>query len=73
MFDHIFGNYLVDNGQLSKEQLENVIRREGELKVSTEAAARKARLLTDEQIKEIRTQQALQDDPLLVIALEKGS
>ena len=72
MFDHIFGNYLVDNGQLSKEQLENVIRREGELKVSTEAAARKARLLTDEQIKEIRTQQALQDDPLLVIALEKG-
>ncbi len=72
MFDHIFGNYLVDKGQLTKEQLEDVICLESQLKITSEVAARSTRLLTDSQIKEIRMQQHNQDDPLLDIAREKG-
>ena len=72
MFDQIFGNYLVETGRISKEQLSEVIEREREARVKLGLIAVAEKLMTQEQADEINHVQSLIDRRFGDIAVERG-
>ena len=72
MFDQIFGNYLVNVGRLSKEQLAEVIEFESTTRVKLGLIAVAEKLMTQEQADEVNHLQAIMDKRFGDIAVEKG-
>lgn len=72
MFDQIFGNYLVHAGQLSKEQLAEVIAHEKTVRVKLGLIAVAEKLMTQQQADEVNRLQAIMDKRFGDIAVEKG-
>ncbi len=72
MFDQIFGNYLVQTGKLTKEQLEEVIKYESSVRVKLGTIAVAEKLMTDKQAEEVNQLQAVMDKRFGDIAVEKG-
>ena len=72
MFDQIFGNFLVETGKITKEQLADVIAYESTVRVKLGLIAVAEKLLTNEQADEINQLQAIMDKRFGDIAVEKG-
>lgn len=72
MFDQIFGNYLVQEGRITKEQLAEVIEYESSVRVKLGLIAVAEKLMTKEQADEVNQLQAIMDRRFGDIAVEKG-
>ncbi len=72
MFDQIFGNFLVETGKITEEQLADVIAYESTVRVKLGLIAVAEKLLTNEQADEINQLQAIMDKRFGDIAVEKG-
>lgn len=72
MFDQIFGNFLVETGKITKQQLADVIAFEGTVRVKLGLIAVAEKLLTEVQANEINQLQAIMDKRFGDIAVEKG-
>ena len=72
MFDQIFGNYLVQAGKLSQENLDAVIEYESSVRVKLGTIAVAEKLITDKQAEEVNQLQAVMDKRFGDIAVEKG-
>lgn len=72
MFDQIFGNYLVEAGKITKDQLADVIAYESTVRVKLGLIAVAEKLLTMEQADEVNQLQAIMDKRFGDIAVEKG-
>ena len=72
MFDQIFGNYLVSVNKLTKEQLDEIISLEKNVRVKMGLLAVAEKLMTEEQAEEINQLQAIRDMRFGDLAVEKG-
>lgn len=72
MFDQIFGNYLVQTGRISEEQLSKVIEHEREARVKLGLIAVSEKLMSKEQADEVNHLQTLMDKRFGDIAVDKG-
>lgn len=72
MFDQIFGNYLVEAGKISEQQLADVIAYEGSVRVKLGLIAVAEKLMTEQQADEVNQLQAIMDKRFGDIAVEKG-
>jgi hypothetical protein len=72
MFDQIFGNYLVQEGRITKEQLSDVIAYESAVRVKLGLIAVAEKLMTKEQADEVNQLQAIMDKRFGDIAVDKG-
>ncbi|MCR5654900.1 MAG: chemotaxis protein CheC [Lachnospiraceae bacterium] len=72
MFDRIFGNYLVNAGHLTKEQLAEVIEAESTTRVKLGLIAVAEKLMTQEQADEVNHLQTVMDKRFGDIAVSKG-
>lgn len=72
MVQYILGNYLVDTGKLSKEQLEQVLQKQDKIRVKLGLIAVAEGLMTEKQADEVNRLQASLDKRFGDIAIEKG-
>lgn len=72
MFDQIFGNYLVQAGKITREDLDAVIEYERTVRVKLGTIAVAEKLMTDKQAEEVNQLQAVMDKRFGDIAVEKG-
>ena len=72
MFDQIFGNFLVETGKITEEQLADVIAYESTVRVKLGLIAVAEKLMTKAQADEINQLQAIMDKRFGDIAVEQG-
>lgn len=72
MFDQIFGNYLVEQGTITREKFETIIEEEAKVRVKLGLIAVAEKLMTTEQAEEVNQLQAVMDKRFGDIAVEKG-
>ena len=72
MVEHIFGKYLVDNGKISKEQLEQAIEKQNSVRVKLGLIAVEEGLLTVDESDEINRLQTVMDQRFGDIAVSMG-
>ena len=72
MFGHFFGNYLVKNGILTKEQLDSILKSQKSSRVKMGLIAVSEKMLTARQTYEINMLQVTLDKRFGDIAIEKG-
>ena len=72
MVDHILGNYLVESGKISKEQLQEVLKKQDTVRVKLGLIAVSEGLMTLEEADEINRLQAIMDMRFGDLAVEKG-
>ncbi len=72
MFDQIFGNYLVSSGYLTREQFEEAVEAEAQVRVKLGLIAVTEKLMTQQQADEVNNLQAIMDKRFGDIAVEKG-
>ena len=72
MVDYIFGNYLVESGKLSKEQLQETLKKQDSIRVKLGLIAISEGMMTLEQADKVNHLQALQDKRFGDIAVELG-
>lgn len=72
MVEYILGNYLVDTGKITKEQLEKVIAKLDEVRVKMGLLAVSEGMMTVEEAEEVNRIQATVDKRFGDIAVEKG-
>ena len=72
MVEYILGNYLVETGKLTQEQLEKVIGKLDEVRVKMGLLAVSEGMMTVEQADEVNRFQAIMDKRFGDIAVEKG-
>lgn len=72
MVEYIVGNYLVDNGKITGEQLEQVIANLDQVRVKMGLLAVAEGIMTEEQANEVNRLQATMDKRFGDIAVEKG-
>ena len=72
MFGQLFGNYLVKQGALNEEELNNILSKQSKARVKMGVIAVADKLLTEEQADEINQLQLQMDKRFGDIAVEKG-
>lgn len=72
MVEHIFGKYLVENGKISKEQLEQAIEKQNSVRVKLGLIAVEEGLLTVDESDEINRLQTVMDQRFGDIAVSMG-
>lgn len=72
MVQYILGNYLVDTGKLTKEQLEHALAKQDKIRVKLGLIAVTEGLMTESQAEEVNRLQASLDKRFGDIAVEKG-
>lgn len=72
MINHLFGNYLVNTGKITQEQLEQVIAAQKKVRVKLGLIAVSEKLMTAEQADKVNNLQAIMDKRFGDIAVEKG-
>ncbi len=72
MFTNVFGNYLIEKGLISKEQLLEVKEKQSETRVKLGLIAVSEKLLTEQQANEVNRKQAVMDKRFGDIAVELG-
>lgn len=72
MFSHFFGNYLIRNGKITKQQFHEILLIQKTTRVKLGLMAVASRLLTVDQADEINRIQATKDKRFGDIAVEKG-
>ena len=72
MVEYIFGNYLVDIGKITKEELQQVLERQDSVRVKLGLIAVEEGLMTIEQADEVNSLQAVMDQRFGDIAVSKG-
>lgn len=72
MVEYILGNYLVELGKITKEQLESVITKQDEVRVKMGLLAVSEEMMTVEQAETVNRLQATMDKRFGDIAVEKG-
>ena len=72
MINRLFGNYLVETGKITQEQLDEVIQTQKKVRVKLGLIAVAEKLMTPEQADEVNHLQAIMDKRYGDIAVEKG-
>ena len=72
MVEHIFGNYLVDNGKITEEQLKQAIEKQNSVRVKLGLIAVEEGLLTVDESDEINRLQTVMDQRFGDIAVSMG-
>ena len=72
MVEYILGNYLVDNGKITKDQLQQVLEKQDSVRVKLGLIAVEEGLMTIEQADEVNRLQAVMDQRFGDIAVSKG-
>ena len=72
MFSHFFGNYLIRNGKITKQQFHEILLIQKTIRVKLGLMAVASRLLTVDQADQINRIQATKDKRFGDIAVEKG-
>ena len=72
MVEYILGNYLVQRGKISKEQLQTVLQKQDSVRVKLGLIAVSEGFMTHEQAEEVNSIQATEDKRFGDIAIEKG-
>lgn len=72
MFDRIFANYLLDEGKISKRDLDDIFLAQEQKRVRLGVIAVSEKLMTIEQVEEVNQLQAIYDKRFGDIATQKG-
>lgn len=72
MVEHILGNYLVDTGKITKEQLDAVLEKQDSVRIKLGLIAVSEGLMTVEQAEEVNLLQAALDQRFGDIAIQEG-
>lgn len=72
MVEYILGNYLVDSGKITREQLKNVIEHQDSVRVKLGLIAVTEGMMTIQQADEVNILQAVKDKRFGDIAIEEG-
>lgn len=72
MVEYMIGNYLVDNGKITRDQLQKVLEKQDSVRVKLGLIAVEEGLMTIEQTDEVNTLQAVMDMRFGDIAVEQG-
>lgn len=72
MVEHILGNYLVDTGKITKDQLNVVLVKQDNARVKLGLIAVSEGMMTSKQAEEVNTMQAVRDKRFGDIAIERG-
>lgn len=72
MVEHILGNYLVDSGKITKEQLGVVLQKQDSARVKLGLIAVSEGMMTSKQAEEVNMMQSVRDKRFGDIAIERG-
>lgn len=72
MVDYILGNYLVENGKISKEQLKEILKKQDSVRVKLGLIAVTEGMMTREEADKVNRLQAVRDKRFGDIAVEEG-
>lgn len=72
MVDYILGNYLVENGKISKEQLKEILKKQDSVRVKLGLIAVAEGMMTQEEADKVNRLQAIRDKRFGDIAVEEG-
>lgn len=72
MVDYILGNYLVENGKISKEQLKEILKKQDSVRVKLGLIAVAEGMMTQEEADRVNSLQAIRDKRFGDIAVEEG-